>query len=137
MNAALLRQSWNMVDADRYRFTHLFYVRLFQYYPSVRALFPLDMQKQEQKLADTLAVVISAVEGNDPSLVDTLHMLGRKHQELGAQPAHYPIVAKVLLETFASDLGPDFTPEMQDAWTEALTVVASKMLEGAGQALPV
>jgi hemoglobin-like flavoprotein len=137
MNAALLRQSWDIVEPDKYRFTHLFYVRLFQYYPSVRKLFSLDMQKQEQKLADTLAVVISAVESGDPSLIDTLHTLGRKHQELGAQPAHYPIVAKVLLETFASYLGPDFTADMEAAWTEALTVVASKMLEGAGQALPV
>ncbi|MBV8822891.1 MAG: hypothetical protein JO123_08895, partial [Ktedonobacteraceae bacterium] len=70
MNAALLRQSWNMVEPGKYRFTHLFYARLFQYYPSVRVLFPLDMQKQEQILADTLGVVISAVESGDPSLVD-------------------------------------------------------------------
>lgn len=133
MNPEMLKQSFTMVAPQKEAFAHSFYERLFSYYPATKPLFAnTDMKRQEGSLMATLAVVVSAVERGD-NLLPTLHQLGAKHQRYGAQPEHYPLVGGILLETFNEYLGPKFTPEMQDSWSQAFELISGQMLEGAAQ----
>lgn len=131
MNAELLKESFDLIVPRKDEFAHSFYERLFAEYPQTRALFAAtDMHRQEAVLVATLATVIAGVRKGD-DLVPVLQGLGAKHQGYGATAAHYPAVGTVLLATLHEYLGPEFTPEVENAWVEAYTVISSQMLAGA------
>jgi hemoglobin-like flavoprotein len=128
MNATLLKQSFEMVAPQKEAFAHSFYERLFSYYPETKQLFAqTNMKRQEGSLVATLAIVVAGVERGD-NLTPILQELGKKHQVYGAKAEHYPLVGGVLLETFNEYLGPKFTPEMEDAWSQAFEVISGQML---------
>lgn len=76
--AVLIRDSFALVKEAPQAIVMLFYGRLFDMDPSLRALFKIDMKLQSKKLADTLAAVVDAAEQLD-ALVPTLRQLGRTH----------------------------------------------------------
>jgi hemoglobin-like flavoprotein len=134
MNAALLKESFDMIAPQKDAFAHSFYERLFLDYPQTRALFArTDMRRQEGSLAATLATVVAGVQ-RGATLVPILQQLGSKHKRYGAQAEHYPIVGAVLIETFHDYLRARFTAEMEEAWEEAFEIISAHMLEGADTA---
>ncbi len=133
MDVALLKQSFEMVAPQKEAFAHSFYQRLFSYYPQTQQLFAkTDMKRQEGSLVATLAMVIAGVERGD-NLTPALQALGGKHVRYGAEADYYPLVGGVLLETLEEYLGPNFTPEVQEVWSQAYEVISTQMLEGARQ----
>jgi hemoglobin-like flavoprotein len=42
--------------------------------------------------------------------------LGRRHTGYGVRDEHYDLVAEALMWALDKGLGPDFTPEVKDAW---------------------
>ena len=102
----------------------LFYGRLFEITPQVRALFPDDMTTRKRK--PMLALAVSNLDRPE-ALVSTVSDLGRRHGDYGALDIHYEAVGAALLWTLEQGLGPDFTPEMRLAWTETYGVVAGLM----------
>ena len=133
MNVALLKESFALIASCKEEFAHSFYQRLFATYPQTRQLFArTDMKKQESSLAATLAVVVASIERGD-ELTPTLQSLGEKHKTYGALPDHYPLVGGILLDTFKEYLGPAFTPEVEQAWIDAYTLISAQMLIGANR----
>jgi hemoglobin-like flavoprotein len=127
MNAALLKESFSLIEPEKDTFAASFYQRLFEKYPATRAFFAeTDMKKQARTLAATLAVVVAGVEKGE-DLVPTLQKLGARHKTYGVVSDHYPIVGEVLIETFQTTLCPRWTPAYQDAWVQAYTVIAQVM----------
>lgn len=127
MNAALLRESFDLIAPNKDEFAEAFYRRLFEKYPSTRQFFAnTDMSKQARALAATLAVVVAGVEQGE-DLVPTLQKLGGRHKTYGVVSDHYPIVGEILIETFQNTLGPRWTSAYQDAWVQAYTVIAEVM----------
>ena len=49
----------------------------------------------------------------------------------GRNLEHYPVVGEVLISSMAQVAGEAWTPEYEQAWTEAFAIVAGAMLEGA------
>ena len=111
----------------------LFYGRLFEIAPQVRALFPEDMAEQKQKLMAMLGLAVANL-AHPETVVPALQDLGRKHVAYGTQAAHYEPVGAALLWTLEQGLGPDFTPEVREAWTETYTLVARVMQQAAVEA---
>lgn len=127
MNAALLKESFDLIAPAKDEFAEAFYHRLFEKYPATREFFKnTEFPKQSRALAATLAVVVAGVAKGD-DLVPTLQTLGNRHKTYGVLPEHYPIVGEILLETFQTTLGPKWTPAYQAAWTEAYVVIARVM----------
>jgi hemoglobin-like flavoprotein len=104
-----------------------FYERLFELAPQVRTLFPDDMAEQRRKLMATLAVVVNGL-GNLKAILPTASALAKRHVEYGAQPAHYPVVGKVLLWTLERGLGDAWTPDVATAWASAYATLANFMI---------
>jgi nitric oxide dioxygenase len=105
----------------------LFYDRLFEVAPSVKAMFPTDMTEQRKKLMATLAVVVSGLS-NLESVLPAASALARRHVAYGAKPSHYPVVGGALLWTLEKGLGEAWTPETAAAWTAAYGTLSSYMI---------
>ncbi|MGT2478419.1 globin family protein [Methylobacterium oryzae CBMB20] len=111
----------------------LFYGRLFEIAPRVRDLFPGDMTEQKQKLMAMLGLAVANLNRPD-TVVPAPRDLGRKHVAYGAQDSHYAPVGAALLWTLEQGLGPDFTPEVREAWAETYALVAGVMKQAAAAA---
>ena len=104
----------------------LFYQRLFEIDPSLRAMFPADMFEQRKKLIQMLAAAVKGLDHLD-RLVPALEDLGRRHAGYGVLDAHYDTVGAALLWTLGAGLGDAFTPEVKEAWTTVYGLIASTM----------
>ena len=71
--------------------------------------------------------------GRADQLVPALEALGRRHAGYGVQDEHYETVGTALLWTFEQELGPAFTPEVREAWTQLYIIVATTMREAAAE----
>ncbi|MGE0667062.1 MAG: globin family protein [Sphingomonadales bacterium] len=111
----------------------LFYDRLFQTAPEVRAMFPEDMREQKKKLMAMLGTVVSNLHRLE-IIVPAAQRLGRDHVSYGVKAEHYAPVGAALLWTLEQGLGDAFTDDVKTAWTEAYTTLAGVMTGAAEQA---
>jgi nitric oxide dioxygenase len=105
----------------------LFYDRLFEIAPEVKALFRNDMAEQGRKLMKTLTVVVNGL-GNLQTILPAASALAKNHVAYGVKPLHYAPVGEALLWTLQRGLGPDWTPELEGAWSAAYSTLANFMI---------
>jgi hemoglobin-like flavoprotein len=108
----------------------LFYDRLFEIAPSVRAMFPADMAEQRRKLMVMLAAVVKGL-GNLESVLPAASALAKRHVSYGAKAEHYPVVGAALLWTLEKGLGDGWTPDIAAAWTAAYGTLSGYMISEA------
>ena len=108
----------------------LFYDRLFEIAPKVKAMFPTDMTEQRRKLMATLAVVVGGL-GNLESVLPAASALAKRHVSYGAKAEHYPVVGSALLWTLEKGLGDAWTPDVAEAWTAAYGTLSGFMISEA------
>lgn len=108
----------------------LFYDRLFDIAPQVRAMFPDDMTEQRKKLMATLAYVVGGLSTLD-TVLPAASQLARKHVGYGVTAEHYPIVGAALLWTLEKGLGGGWTPDVADAWAAAYGTLSGYMISEA------
>ena len=104
----------------------LFYGRLFEIAPHVRAMFPDDLREQKKKLMAMLGTAVGSLHKLD-TILPAVKDLGARHKGYGVTAAHYAPVGAALLWTLEKGLGPDFTPEVKAAWTETYTALSGVM----------
>ena len=104
----------------------LFYDRLFEISPDVRALFPADLGEQKKKLMAMLGTAVTSLH-QLYTVLPQVKELGKRHTGYGVKSEHYALVGGALLWTLEKGLGPDFTPEAKAAWTETYTTLAGVM----------
>jgi hemoglobin-like flavoprotein len=107
----------------------LFYGRLFEADPTLRGLFKADMQVQGRKLMQMIGYCVGKLDAL-PELIPAVKELGRKHAGYRVTPADYATVGAALLWTLEQGLGPGFTPEVKEAWTDVYQTLASTMIAG-------
>jgi hemoglobin-like flavoprotein len=110
----------------------IFYARLFELAPGVRALFKGDMVEQGRKLMSMLRSVVGTLNKLDV-LVPVAERLAERHVGYGAQPAHYAVVGQALIDTLDKGLGADFTPETRAAWETAYGTLSAVMIAAAAK----
>ena len=108
----------------------IFYDRLFEVAPAVKAMFSSDMTEQRKKLMGTLAVVVNGLS-NLPSVLPAASALAKRHVGYGAKPEHYPVVGGALLWTLEKGLGEAWTPDVAAAWTAAYGTLSRFMISEA------
>ena len=132
-NQALVRESFAKVAPIAPQAAALFYGRLFELDPSLKPLFKGDMTEQGRKLMTMIGTAVANLNKLD-AIVPTVQDLGRRHKTYGVLPAHYDTVAAALLWTLGQGLGDAFTPQVEAAWTEAYTILATVMQDAAAAA---
>jgi hemoglobin-like flavoprotein len=129
----LVQDSFAKVAPISAKAAELFYGRLFEIAPQVRAMFPDDMTEQRKKLMATLAIVVNGLNNLD-AILPAAGALAKRHVSYGAEPAHYPVVGDALLWTLEQGLGPAWTPQVAAAWSGAYATLSSFMVaEAYGQ----
>jgi nitric oxide dioxygenase len=125
----LVRESFESMREYSDSVVLLFYGRLFELAPEVRALFKIEIRQQAFKLT---AMLTSMVDGLDrfEELRPMLSELGRRHAGYNVQPAHYQVLVTALMWAFGQALGMEFSRETRAAWELLLEEVSSVMLEG-------
>ena len=126
----LVQDSFSKVAPISEQAAVIFYDRLFEVAPGVRAMFPDDMTEQRKKLMATLAVVVGGLT-NLEAVLPAASALAKRHVNYGAKPEHYPVVGGALLWTLEKGLGDAWTPELAEAWTAAYGTLSGYMIEEA------
>jgi NAD(P)H-flavin reductase/hemoglobin-like flavoprotein len=109
-----------------------FYSHLFLSHPETRALFPVSMAHQRDRLFAALGDVVHYVDDLD-RLVPMLQQLGRDHRKFGTVAAHYPAVGASLLATL-EHFDDEWDDDLAKSWTEAYGLVADVMVAAAENA---
>jgi hemoglobin-like flavoprotein len=127
---ALVQDSFAKVAPISETAAVLFYNRLFEIAPQVKAMFPSDMTEQRRKLMAMLAAVVHGL-GNLESILPAASALATRHVSYGAKAEHYPVVGAALLWTLEQGLGEGWTPELAEAWSTAYGTLSGYMISEA------
>jgi len=119
----LVEKTFRQVANDPEGVAALFYARLFEIAPSLMPLFKGDMTEQGRKLMQMIAVAVGALNRLD-TIVPAMEALGARHVDYGVKKEDYQTVGSALLWTLERGLGPDFTPEVKEAWAAVYGVLA-------------
>src|SRR3712207_3704952 len=133
MDVQRMRKSFDKVASAGDEVPLFFYSHLFLSHPETRAMFPVSMMQQRDRLFRALGHIVAKVDDLDV-LVPFLQQLGRDHRKFGALSAHYPAVGASLLATLQHFSGEDWTPELAADWAAAYGVVADVMVSAADEA---
>jgi len=128
-----VQHSWAQVKPIEVQAAALFYRELFSRDPALQPLFKGDMAAQGHKLMQMIGAAVAKLH-DLPTLLPVLQALGRRHQGYGVIDRHYATVGAALLATLALGLGPQFTPEVEAAWTEVYLLLANVMQTAAATA---
>jgi len=129
----LVQDSWAKVVPISETAAELFYGKLFELDPSVRAMFKGDMKEQGRKLMTILNTAVNALTKLE-TIVPAVQAMGKRHVDYGVKDEHYDTVGEALIWTLGVGLKDDFTDETKDAWLAVYTLVATTMKEAAAEA---
>jgi hemoglobin-like flavoprotein len=124
----IVQQSWVLVKPVAERAGMIFYEKLFAVAPGVRHMFKDDLQDQAEKLTKMLSYVVMKLNTLD-EIDEALAALGKRHQQYGADPAHYDIVGNCLVDTLKNGLAEHWYDELQEAWICAFMILKNAMLK--------
>jgi hemoglobin-like flavoprotein len=110
----------------------IFYAKLFEKDPSLKAMFSGDMKEQGKKLMLMIGTAVNGLN-NLEKIVPAVQDLGKRHASYGVKDSMYDLVGASLLETLEVGLGDEFTPETKAAWVETYTLLSTTMKNAAAQ----
>jgi hemoglobin-like flavoprotein len=131
--AVLVKSSWAKVVPIKEQAAALFYGKLFEIEPGLKAMFKGDMVEQGRKL---MAMINTAVNGLDrlEAIVPAVQDLGKRHVAYGVKDKDYDTVGAALVWTLEQGLGADFTAEVRTAWITVYGLLATTMKQAAAKA---
>jgi hemoglobin-like flavoprotein len=128
-HVAELRRTWQRVVPMADEVAQLFYERLFEIDPSLRALFQTDPLVRRRKLMDALEFIVAHVDRPD-DLGPMLAALGQRHVGYGVRAGHYAVAGEALLWTLDEGVGVLCTPEAREAWVAVYELITAAMRGG-------
>lgn len=123
----LIRKSFTPLAAQSRRAGAFFYDRLFALDPSLRPLFPYDLQNQGEKFIQTLGILIRTLEQDSEEISADFQQMGQRHKEYGVQRQHYETLREAFLWALAQILGEDFDDDVALAWCKLYNDAARAM----------
>ncbi len=125
----LVKRSWRLLrDIKPSIIAETFYGKLFTDKPALRRLFPKEMNLQYQKLMDMINIIVARLD-NTSYMNNEMISMGKRHTSYAVKPDHYKTVGIAFIWTLEQGLGPDFTPEVKDAWIKCYNELSQLMLE--------
>jgi hemoglobin-like flavoprotein len=123
----LVRNSFDALWPFRRKLAEQFYSRFFELAPDTRRLFPDDLEKQQLKLMDTLAVRSINVKYSSP-------LSATRAASTRSLEYRHRILLHLVTRWYGacnSNLVPAFTPEMQQAWIVLYDAIQVEMMRAA------
>ncbi|MFJ1647312.1 globin domain-containing protein [Streptomyces sp. NPDC088258] len=131
-DAVLVRRTLAEIAPVSDQVTSYFYSLLFVRHPDLRALFPVAMDAQRDRL---LKALLTAAEHMDSPAVLTgyLRQLGRGHRKYGTRSTHYPAVGEALMGALSRYAAGTWDDETEDAWVRTYTTISQIMIDAAAE----
>jgi NAD(P)H-flavin reductase/hemoglobin-like flavoprotein len=127
--AQLIAESWAAVKPEADKIAQYFYAHVFYGHPEVRAMFPVMIDIQRDRLLQALVRIIRSVDS--PELLPYLRQLGSDHRKFAVTPAHYRLVGESLIAALARYSSEAWNAEVEAAWRRAYHRAAQAMIESA------
>ncbi|MFJ7997075.1 globin domain-containing protein [Streptomyces sp. NPDC096310] len=131
-DAILVRRSLAEIGPVSKQLTSYFYSLLFVRHPDLRALFPVAMDAQRDRLLKALLTAAEHMDSPDV-LMDYLRQLGRGHRKYGTQSVHYPAVGEALMGALARYASASWDEETEGAWVRTYTRISQIMIDAAAE----
>ena len=128
----LVKTSWEKVEPISDVAAELFYGKLFEIDPTLKALFSDDIEEQGKKLMMMINMAVNGLDRLD-QIVPAVQALAERHVGYGVTDGHYDTVGEALIWTLGQGLGDDFTDDVKAAWPTTYTLLANTMKEGAAE----
>lgn len=132
MDTSSLKESWAIVRRSGDKVPQYFYSHLFVSHPDLRAMFPIQMSGQRDKLVAALGAIISNADNLD-EITPFIEQLGRDHRRFSVVTEHYMALGGTLMATLKRFLGPSWDAELADTWAQAYGLIAKVMVAAAEQ----
>lgn len=123
-----LRATYVRVRRHDLEFARIFYAKLFEAAPGVRAMFPDDLELQSRKLAMAMDTIVANLE-NPEANSRMLGEMGRRHAGYGARPEHYHLVIETMVASMREVLGGSADERVLDEWRMALRLIGKQMID--------
>jgi hemoglobin-like flavoprotein len=128
-----VQKTFDKIDPIAQQVGDLFYTRLFEIDPGLRALFKGDMKKQALMLMTVIGLAVRGLDRPE-AIAEAVRSLGERHYRYGVSPADYNTFGAALIWALEQVLNGEFTPEVKQAWIEAYDWLASAMKQANRQA---
>lgn len=101
--------------------------------PALRAMFPAQPEDHAQQYLAPCGLIVKNLHRLN-AIEHLLHEAGARNESRGVLPQHYGAARDALLATLQAELGDAWTDELLADWSEAVDVVISVLIRGAGRA---
>jgi methyl-accepting chemotaxis protein len=122
----LIKESFHKLAPAMNQFGPVFYARLFEVSPELRAIFRGNLDSQARALTAMVELIVKMLDMRE-KLIPLIHYLGERHAVLDVRPEHYRPFGEALMWTLALLLRDEFTPETRRAWQEAYAFMVENM----------
>lgn len=130
----IIKASWQQVATlEAVVVGQLFYARLFEVNPELKALFKGSQAEQSKKLIGMLGYIISRLDKLD-ELTEDIQRLARRHVQYGVKESHYNAVGEALLWALKKGLGDQWNIGLEQAWTSCYLALSSAMIDASQEA---
>ncbi len=127
---ALVRETFEALRPIPRGVGRVFYEKLFELDPFLKALFKEDLDAQGAMFVSALGLAVAGLDeghGGERSLRE----LGQRHAGYGVTDAHFATFREALVQTLAAQLGPRFTEAHAVAWRAAFDRIGAVMRDAA------
>jgi NAD(P)H-flavin reductase/hemoglobin-like flavoprotein len=124
--ARLVKESFAVIEGRGPEVMEHFYAWLFVRHPDVRAMFPLAMSTQRERVFGGLARIVWSMD-SPQALAAYVGQLGRDHRKFGVKDKHYQAFFGVLRATIRHFAAGTWTAETEAAWDAVLGDIAAIM----------
>jgi hemoglobin-like flavoprotein len=122
----LVKEGFDLVEPIAPRAAALFYENLVEAAPSLQRLINGDTVAQGARLMQLVELAVSKLD-SPVALSPTLSSVGRRLASNGFQEQHYETAGGALLKTLRQCIGAAYTPDLEEAWTDAYRELAGTM----------
>jgi hemoglobin-like flavoprotein len=126
----IIKTTWSYAIAQPELTGELFYERLFELDPSLRAMFPPDMEQQVRKLMDMITYMVSRLQATEEVQAD-IDAMAVRHAGYGVRREHYATLGEALIWVLEKRLEAQWDEETRLAWTELYNTWAGSMIRAA------
>jgi NAD(P)H-flavin reductase/hemoglobin-like flavoprotein len=122
----LIKESFAYLMAASPDSMDYFYERVFAASPDTRSLFPMSMSAQHERMLAAMTQVIFSLD-TEAACAELLGRLGRDHRKFGVTEHHHETFFAALRDTVRYYIGPDWRPEVAEAWEHVLDYISATM----------
>lgn len=130
----LVQSSFKKLQPHADKAAKMFYEKLFETAPELKAMFQSDPGDQATLFMSMLKTAVSGLD-NPHKLIPDLEELGRRHGGYGVSDADYDPFGGALLWMLKENLAEAFTDETQQAWIAVYELISGIMSQASAEAI--